>query len=73
MLGLVKLYVFLYSICAACWRHGKPAPYIHLARTFDLVEDEKGKIKATSMLCNMFRRFVGILTIFCCRFVKGNW
>ncbi|XP_038720106.1 DNA ligase 6 isoform X2 [Tripterygium wilfordii] len=39
----------------ACWKLGQPAPYIHLARTFDLVEGEKGKIKATSMLCNMFR------------------
>lgn len=29
---------------------------MHLARTFDLVEREKGKIKVTSMLCNMFRR-----------------
>lgn len=44
----------------ACWRHGKPAPYIHLARTFDLVEDEKGKIKATSMLCNMFRSLLAL-------------
>ncbi|XP_057784284.1 DNA ligase 6 isoform X2 [Salvia miltiorrhiza] len=39
----------------ACWRKGQPAPYIHIARTFDLVKEEKGKIKATSMLCNMFR------------------
>lgn len=39
----------------ACWRYGQPAPYIHLVRTFDLLEEEKGKIKATSMLCNMFR------------------
>ncbi|XP_058179313.1 DNA ligase 6 isoform X3 [Rhododendron vialii] len=44
----------------ACWRHGKPAPYIHLARTFDLVEGEKGKIKATSMLCNMFRSLLAL-------------
>ncbi|KAL6993986.1 Ligase [Sarracenia purpurea var. burkii] len=44
----------------ACWRQGKPAPYIHLARTFDLVEDEKGKIKATSMLCNMFRSLLAL-------------
>eukprot|EP00257_Ricinus_communis_P020858 XP_015580202.1 DNA ligase 6 [Ricinus communis] len=42
----------------ACWRVGEPAPYIHLARTFDLVEAEKGKIKATSIMCNMFRRFI---------------
>ncbi|KAM7278267.1 hypothetical protein ACFE04_005401 [Oxalis oulophora] len=39
----------------ACWPVGQAAPYIHLARTFELVEAEKGKIKATSMLCNMFR------------------
>lgn len=31
---------------------------MHLARTFELVEGEKGKIKATSILCNMFRRFI---------------
>jgi DNA ligase-1 len=39
----------------ACWREGQPAPYIHLVRTFASVESEKGKIKAMSMLCNMFR------------------
>ncbi|XP_023761536.1 DNA ligase 6 isoform X1 [Lactuca sativa] len=39
----------------ACWKDGEFAPYLHLARTFNLVEGEKGKIKATSMLCNMFR------------------
>lgn len=39
----------------AFWKNGQPAPYLHLARTFNLVEGEKGKIKATSMLCNMFR------------------
>ncbi|XVF20689.1 hypothetical protein REPUB_Repub12eG0023700 [Reevesia pubescens] len=39
----------------ACWRSGQSAPYIHLARTFDLVGGQKGKIKATSMFCNMFR------------------
>ncbi|GAB4832343.1 hypothetical protein Ancab_006359 [Ancistrocladus abbreviatus] len=44
----------------ACWRHGQPAPYIHLARTFDLVEGEKGKIKATTMLCNMFRSLLAL-------------
>ncbi|KAK9066931.1 hypothetical protein SSX86_014255 [Deinandra increscens subsp. villosa] len=39
----------------ACWKDGQAAPYLHLARTFSLLEDEKGKIRATSMLCNMFR------------------
>lgn len=44
----------------ACWRKGQPAPYIHIARTFDLVKEEKGKIRATSILCNMFRRCVAL-------------
>ncbi|KAK1433220.1 hypothetical protein QVD17_10129 [Tagetes erecta] len=39
----------------ACWKDDQSAPYLHLARTFSLLEDEKGKIRATSMLCNMFR------------------
>ncbi|XP_056162861.1 DNA ligase 6 isoform X5 [Syzygium oleosum] len=44
----------------ASWRRGEPAPYIHLARTFDLVEREKGKIKVTSMLCNMLRSLLAL-------------
>ncbi|GAV87473.1 DNA_ligase_A_M domain-containing protein/DNA_ligase_A_N domain-containing protein/DNA_ligase_A_C domain-containing protein/DRMBL domain-containing protein/Lactamase_B_2 domain-containing protein [Cephalotus follicularis] len=44
----------------ACWTVGQPAPYIHLARTFELVEAEKGKIKVTSMLCNMFRSLLAL-------------
>ncbi|KAK3001743.1 hypothetical protein RJ639_020275, partial [Escallonia herrerae] len=54
--NLVSLPLEQYSpIEHACWKEGEPAPYVHLARTFNLLEDEKGKIKATSMLCNMFR------------------
>ncbi|XP_057487838.1 DNA ligase 6 isoform X2 [Actinidia eriantha] len=60
-MALVSLSPEKYSpIEHACWRHGKPSPYIHIARTFDLVEDEKGKIKATSMLCNMFRSLLAL-------------
>uniref|UniRef100_A0A0D3ESL3 DNA ligase n=1 Tax=Oryza barthii TaxID=65489 RepID=A0A0D3ESL3_9ORYZ len=44
----------------ACWTAGQPAPYLHLARTFDLVEREKGKIKTTAMLCNMFRSLLAL-------------
>ncbi|KAL6223528.1 hypothetical protein ACLB2K_006913 [Fragaria x ananassa] len=44
----------------ACWSNGQHAPYLHLARTFDLLENEKGKIKATSMLCNMFRSLLAL-------------
>ncbi|KAK2986757.1 hypothetical protein RJ640_010982 [Escallonia rubra] len=54
--NLVSLPLEQYSpIEHACWKEGEPAPYVHLARTFNLLEDEKGKIKATAMLCNMFR------------------
>ncbi|KAH9607975.1 hypothetical protein KSS87_020687 [Heliosperma pusillum] len=44
----------------ACWKQGQPAPYLLLSRTFELVEGEKGKIKATSMLCNMFRSLLAL-------------
>ncbi|KAL2329535.1 hypothetical protein Fmac_017116 [Flemingia macrophylla] len=44
----------------ACWRDGQPAPYLHIARTFNLLEGEKGKIKATSLLCNMFRSLLAL-------------
>jgi hypothetical protein len=36
------------------------APYLHLARTFDLVEQESGKLKTTVILCNMFRRLLAL-------------
>lgn len=52
------------SCITACWRDGESAPYLHLARTFNLLEGEKGKIKATSMLCNMFRRFLYLTSYF---------
>ncbi|KAJ8761208.1 hypothetical protein K2173_001264 [Erythroxylum novogranatense] len=59
--SLVSLPVEEYNpIKHACWSVGQPAPYVHLARTFDLVEGEKGRIKATSMLCNMFRSLLAL-------------
>lgn len=60
-INYVSLPPEIYSpIDHACWRKGQPAPYIHIARTFDLVEEEKGKLKATSMLCNMFRSLLAL-------------
>ncbi|RLN24176.1 DNA cross-link repair 1 protein isoform X3 [Panicum miliaceum] len=44
----------------ACWTAGQPAPYLHLARTFDLVEKEKGKIKTSAIFCNMFRSLLAL-------------
>ncbi|CAL4962037.1 unnamed protein product [Urochloa decumbens] len=44
----------------ACWTAGQPAPYLHLARTFDLVEKEKGKIKTMAAFCNMFRSLLAL-------------
>jgi DNA ligase-1 len=45
---------------AACWRMGEPAPYLHLARTFDLVEQESGRLRTVDMLCNMFRSLLAL-------------
>jgi len=59
----IRFFWILYhetDFLAACWKAGEPVPYLHLARTFELVEREKGKIKTTTMLCNMFRRFAAI-------------
>lgn len=44
----------------ASWSKGQAAPYLHLSRTFELVEEEKGKIKVTSMFCNMFRSLLAL-------------
>ncbi|KAI0513456.1 hypothetical protein KFK09_009477 [Dendrobium nobile] len=44
----------------ACWKAGEPAPYLHLARTFELAEQEKGKIKTSAMFCNMFRSLLAL-------------
>ncbi|XP_020522813.1 DNA ligase 6, partial [Amborella trichopoda] len=44
----------------ACWTSGEPAPYLHLARTFSLLETERGKLKVTAMLCNMFRSLLAL-------------
>ncbi|XP_010248167.1 PREDICTED: DNA ligase 6-like [Nelumbo nucifera] len=58
---LVSLPLEKYSpVEHACWRQGQPAPYLHLARTFDLVEGERSKIKATGILCNMFRSLLAL-------------
>ncbi|PKA59712.1 DNA ligase 1 [Apostasia shenzhenica] len=44
----------------ACWKDGEPAPYLHLVRTFELAEQEKGKIKTTALFCNMFRSLLAL-------------
>ncbi|KAG0489420.1 hypothetical protein HPP92_008231 [Vanilla planifolia] len=44
----------------ACWKAGEPAPYLHLARTFEIAEQEKGKIKTAAMFCNMFRSLLAL-------------
>ena len=57
MSSVLKLAINLFVFCmAACWKVGEPAPYVHLARAFDLVEHESGRLKTGEMLCNMFRR-----------------
>ncbi|KAL2645294.1 hypothetical protein R1flu_012881 [Riccia fluitans] len=59
--GSVALPVGKYSpVEHACWEPGEPAPYIHLARAFDLVEQESGRLRTADMLCNMFRSLLAL-------------
>ncbi|XP_024532635.1 DNA ligase 6 isoform X2 [Selaginella moellendorffii] len=44
----------------ACWKADELAPYLHLARTFELVEKESGRNRTTEMLCNMFRSLLAL-------------
>ncbi|KAL3698658.1 hypothetical protein R1sor_012734 [Riccia sorocarpa] len=59
--GSVALPVGKYSpVEHACWERGEPAPYLHLARAFDLVEQESGRLRTADMLCNMFRSLLAL-------------
>ncbi|KAJ7530648.1 hypothetical protein O6H91_14G012600 [Diphasiastrum complanatum] len=49
-----------HAIDHACWKVGEPAPYLHLARAFDLVEHESGRLRTIDMLCNMFRSLLDL-------------
>eukprot|EP00897_Mesotaenium_endlicherianum_P008594 jgi/Mesen1/7763/ME000408S06878 len=52
-LGSVTLSVGKYRpISHACWQAGEAAPYLHLARAFEVVERESGRLKITDILCN---------------------
>ncbi|EFJ26982.1 hypothetical protein SELMODRAFT_96808, partial [Selaginella moellendorffii] len=42
------------------WKADELAPYLHLARTFELVEKESGRNRTTEMLCNMFRSLLAL-------------
>ncbi|BBN03501.1 DNA ligase 1 [Marchantia polymorpha subsp. ruderalis] len=59
--GSVAVPVGKYSpIEHACWEPGEGAPYLHLARAFDLVEQESGRLRTADMLCNMFRSLLAL-------------
>ncbi|XP_042505747.1 DNA ligase 1 isoform X1 [Macadamia integrifolia] len=40
---------------AAYWKDGEPVPFLFLARAFDFIGQEKGRIATTELLCNVFR------------------
>jgi hypothetical protein len=60
--------------CTACWKAGEGAPYLHLARTFEILEKERGRLKMADILCNMFRRWAIsmhiVLSRTCCFVLK---
>ena len=39
----------------ACWKRGEGAPFLHLARTFTCIDNEKGRYKLRTAVSNMFR------------------
>jgi hypothetical protein len=39
----------------ACWQRGHPVPFLHLARTFSVIDNEKGRFKLRTAVSNMFR------------------
>jgi len=39
----------------ACWKRGEGAPFLHLARTFSVIDNEKGRYKLRTAVSNMFR------------------
>lgn len=43
---------------AAYWKGGDPVPFLFLARTFDLIDNESGRIAITEILCNAFRTVI---------------
>jgi hypothetical protein len=39
----------------ACWKRGEPTPFLHLARTFSAIDNQKGRYKLRTAVSNMFR------------------
>ncbi|KAL5709917.1 hypothetical protein ACHQM5_020541 [Ranunculus cassubicifolius] len=45
---------------AAYWKAGDPVPFLFLARAFDLIDNESGRIAITEILCNAFRTVIAM-------------
>ncbi|KAF5196292.1 Dna ligase [Thalictrum thalictroides] len=43
---------------AAFWKDGEPVPFLFLARAFDLIANESGRIVITEIMCNVFRTVI---------------
>ena len=39
----------------ACWRRGERVPFLHLSRTFSVIDNEKGRYLLRRAVSNMFR------------------
>ncbi|KAK9124128.1 hypothetical protein Sjap_013730 [Stephania japonica] len=43
---------------SAFWKDGEHVPFLFLARAFDLISNESGRIAITDILCNVFRTVI---------------
>ncbi|PIA37167.1 hypothetical protein AQUCO_03000029v1 [Aquilegia coerulea] len=43
---------------AALWKDGESVPFLFLARAFDLIANESGRIAITEIMCNVFRTVI---------------
>nr|DAD48810.1 TPA_asm: hypothetical protein HUJ06_018747 [Nelumbo nucifera] len=43
---------------AAFWKDGEPVPFLFVARAFDMIANETGRIVITELLCNVFRTII---------------
>lgn len=51
-------YIEYHPLRHAWWSVGEPTPYLHLARTFSLVESTTKRLRTTALLGDMFRAIV---------------
>eukprot|EP00898_Chlorokybus_atmophyticus_P005360 jgi/Chlat1/5825/Chrsp4S06177 len=47
-------------VAHACWKEVEAAPYLHLSRAFEAIEQIRGRLKISDILTNMFRSLLAL-------------